>query len=247
MTVPADGRTDPGPRISLRLLGGFELWVEDQCVPLMPSSQRLLAYLAVHEGPVTRAALTTQLWPETTRRRAAACLRSALWRLVKPPHTLIQGRGPILDIAPDVGVDLAAVRRYTAEVTRPDPPGQDPAVPLTALTAELLPGWTEPWVNAERDWFRQRCLRALESLSHRFRTAGDHFHAHETALAAVRTDPLRESAHRRLIELHLADGNPAQAVRQYTSYRSHLRRELGLAPSPEIRQLIQPVLVGRLA
>lgn len=248
MTVSVDGPAGHGPRISLRLLDGFELWVDDRCVPVMPSSQRLLAYLAVHEGPVTRAALIAQLWPVTTQRRAAACLRSALWRLVKPPHPLIEVRGPILGLDPDVGVDLAAVRRYTAQVAKPDPaPGPDPAVPLTALTAELLPGWTETWVNAERDWFRQRCLRALETLSHRFRTAGDHFRAHETALAAVRSDPLRESAHRRLIELHLADGNPAQAVRQYTSYRSRLRRELGLAPSPEIRQLIQPVMVGRLA
>jgi DNA-binding SARP family transcriptional activator len=97
-------------------------------------------------------------------------------------------------------------------------------------------------VEAERDWFRELRLRALEVLSERFRVRGDHFHAHETALAAVRGDPLRESAHRRLIELHLADGNPAAALRQYTAYRSLLHAELGVNPSPEIRRLVQPVL-----
>ena len=95
---------------------------------------------------------------------------------------------------------------------------------------------------AERDWVRQVCLRALELLSERFRERGDHFHAHETAVAAVRGDPLRESAHRRLIELHLADGNPAAAVRQYATYRSMLRAELGVSPSPEIQRLVEPLL-----
>jgi DNA-binding SARP family transcriptional activator len=149
-----------------------------------------------------------------------------------------------LDISPAVEVDLATVRRFTDDVARANRPGLDPAVPLSALTADLLPGWKEPWVCTERDWLRQKCLRALEMLSERFRFAGDNFRAHETAAAAVRTDPLRESAHRRLIELHLAEGNPAEAVRQYASYRTLLRRELGLAPSPEIRQLVQPVLAG---
>jgi DNA-binding SARP family transcriptional activator len=114
---------------------------------------------------------------------------------------------------------------------------------VATLAADLLPGWTEQWVVAERDWFRQVCLRALEQLSERFRASGDHFHAQETAQAAVRSDPLRESAHRRLIELHLADGNPAAALRQFTEYRSLLRTELGLSPSREIRQLLAPVFL----
>jgi DNA-binding SARP family transcriptional activator len=57
----------------------------------------------------------------------------------------------------------------------------------------------------------------LEVLSEKLRSCGDHHHAHQAALAAEQTDPLRESAHRTLVELHLADGNPAQAVRQYQS------------------------------
>ncbi|MCX2946940.1 AfsR/SARP family transcriptional regulator [Lentzea sp. NEAU-D7] len=61
-------------------------------------------------------------------------------------------------------------------------------------------------------------------------------------LAAVQTDPLRESAHRTLVQLHLADGNPAQALRQYQTYRALLRAELGLEPSPHIHDLMRPLL-----
>jgi DNA-binding SARP family transcriptional activator len=226
---------DDRPVISMRLLDGFELLVGDQPVPVIPSSQRLLAYLALHEGSVTRTALATTLWPRASAQRAAACLRSALWRLVKPPFALVEAGRERLCIGRAVEVDVARVRSFVTEPVRGAP------LPVASLAAELLPGWTEQWVVAEREWFRQVCLRALEMLSERFRAQGDHFHAHETAVAAVRSDPLRESAHRRLIELHLADGNPAAAVRQFTTYQSLLRAELGVAPSPEIRRLVAPV------
>jgi DNA-binding SARP family transcriptional activator len=229
------------PVISIRLLDGFELLVGDEPVPVIPSSQRLLAFLALHEGSVVRPAVAATLWPGASAARAASCLRSALWRLVKPPHRLVESNRERLRIGPAVRVDVHRVRSLVS-VGAADP--LEPQLPVTALAADLLPGWTDQWVVAEREWVRQMCLRALESLSERFRTRGDHYHAHETALAAVRGDPLRESAHRRLIELHLADGNPAAAVRQYAAYRSLLRDELGVSPSPEIRRLVAPVLRG---
>lgn len=234
------------PAVSVRLLDGFELRVDDDPVPVLPSSQRLLAYLALHQGPVTRAVLAAALWPHATERRAAACLRSTLWRLVKPPHALVDVRQGVLRISAAAEVDVTAVRRFAAELAGPTTGWPTMVAPFTALTADLLPGWTDHWVVAEREWLRQLCLRTLEMLSERFRVGGDHFRAHETAVAAVRSDPLRESAHRRLIELHLADGNPAAALRQYASYRSQLRTELGLTPSHEIRRLIEPILTDRV-
>ena len=224
------------PVITMRLLDGFELLVGDDPVPVIPSSQRLLAYLALHEGSVPRPTVAAVLWPHATAQRAAACLRSALWRLVKPPHPLIETGKDRLRIGAAVDIDVARIRRFVAE--RASSP---PVVPVTTLTADLLPGWTERWVVAEREWSRQVCLRALELLSERFRVCGDHFRAHESAAAAVRGDPLRESAQRRLIELHLADGNPAAALRQYAAYQALLRAELGVSPSPEIRRLMAPV------
>lgn len=245
MTLINASHTRERPVVSMRLLDGFELLVDDQLVPIIPSSQRLLAYLALHGGSVTRLALAATLWPSAPDRRAAACLRSALWRLVKPPHVLIESTRETLRIGPAVEVDVTAVRRFIADLADPTVSAPAGTMPVNSLSTDLLPGWTEHWVVAERDWFRQVCLRALEILSERFRTRGDHYRAHETAVAAVRGDPLRESAHRRLIELHLADGNPAAALLQYTSYQSLLHTELGLSPSPEIRRLVQPVYGSR--
>jgi DNA-binding SARP family transcriptional activator len=225
--------------ISVRLLGGFELLVQDEPVPVIPSAQRLLALLALREGVMTRSTVAAELWPEASAPRAAACLRSALWRVVKPLHALVEVNRDHLRLGSAVRVDVHLVRSL---MTTEDVTALHPLVPVTVLAADLLPGWNEQWVVAERDWVRQVCLRALELLSERFRRQGDHFHAQETAVAAVRGDPLRESAHRRLIELHLADGNPAAAVRQYATYRSLLRDELGMVPSPEIQRLVEPLL-----
>ena len=64
------------------------------------------------------------------------------------------------------------------------------------------------------------------------------------ALLALLAEPLRESAHRHVLEAHLAEGNPAEALRHDEGYRRLLRHELGLAPSPAIRQLVAPLLAA---
>jgi DNA-binding SARP family transcriptional activator len=223
--------------IRLCLLDGFELRVGGTSVRALPSVQRLLAFLAVRDHATTRAVVATELWPDASKSRAAASLRSTLWRVVRPGD-LVRLDGDALGIAPDVRVDLAEARDLAARIVRRGE-ADVPEDQLQRLTTDVLPGWSDPWVVAERDWFRQLRLRALEALSERFRRDGDLFRAYETAVAAVQADPLRESAHRKLIELHLADGNPAEAVRQYTTYRSRLRSELGLTPSPEIDKLLR--------
>ena len=64
----------------------------------------------------------------------------------------------------------------------------------------------------------------------------------QVGLAAVRAEPLRESAHRLLVRVHLREGNVAEAIRQYRSYADLLRRELHATPSPVIQRLPDAVL-----
>lgn len=222
-------------RLHIKLLDGFRLDCDSGPIHVVPGARRLLALLALRENPVARAVAATTLWPDATERRAGACLRSSLWRLVKLPAPLVVATEDALTLNPDVEVDF---RRACAFA---ESPGASTEA-VSMLKADLLPGWWQPWVEVERDWWRQARLRALEALSDSFRSCGDHHHAHQAALAAVQTDPLRESAHRTLVELHLADGNPAQAVRQYQSYRARLRAELGLEPSRHIHELVRTLL-----
>jgi DNA-binding SARP family transcriptional activator len=64
----------------------------------------------------------------------------------------------------------------------------------------------------------------------------------QAGLAAVAGEPLRESAHRSLIQVHLAAGNPGEAVRQYRVYRRLLADELALEPSAAIRGMVEQLV-----
>jgi DNA-binding SARP family transcriptional activator len=54
----------------------------------------------------------------------------------------------------------------------------------------------------------------------------------------VRAEPLRESAHRALVMVHLHEGNYGEALRQYQRCRALLHDELGIDPSPRLHDLV---------
>ena len=110
------------------------------------------------------------------------------------------------------------------------------------LGGDLLPDWYDDWVLIERERLRQLRLHALEALAIRRLEAGRHGEAAGAALSAVSIEPLRESAQRVLIRVHLAEGNVGEAMRQYRSYKELILEELGLAPSEQIESLMRPIL-----
>ncbi|MGW2426724.1 bacterial transcriptional activator domain-containing protein [Streptomyces sp. NPDC001709] len=81
-------------------------------------------------------------------------------------------------------------------------------------------------------------LYALEGLAQRLLSAQRYLPALQAALAAAAIDPIRETAHRIIIEIHLAEGNLASAVRSYHHYEAYLQRELGVSPSPQMTDLL---------
>lgn len=93
-------------------------------------------------------------------------------------------------------------------------------------------------MSIERERLRQLCLNALEELSATWLGQGRVGLAIDAAFAAVEAESLRESAHRTLVEAHLAAGNCLEAARQYRHYRQLLREALGLEPSEPFRRLV---------
>jgi DNA-binding SARP family transcriptional activator len=63
-------------------------------------------------------------------------------------------------------------------------------------------------------------------------------------LAALDREPLRESVYRALIRIHLAESNAGEAIRQYRRYAELAERELGVEPSPSMRELVRPLGAG---
>jgi DNA-binding SARP family transcriptional activator len=182
------------------------------------------------------------LWLDATEERAGASLRSALWRLPQPDGAaVVEATTTHLRLARDLAVDVQELAARAEDLDSPAA-GDDHGLGPSGLSRDLLPDWYEDWVVLERERFRQLRLHALEAQCRRLTEAGRFGAAVQAGLAAVAGEPLRESAHRTLIQAHLAEGNPGEAVRQYHLYRRLLAGELAIEPSAAIRELVRPLL-----
>jgi DNA-binding SARP family transcriptional activator len=216
------------------LLNGFELKQGDMSVLVPIPGQRLLALLALRHRGVARRSIAAILWPDHDEAQASARLRSALWRLPMSRDELVIAEGGHLRLAPTVDVDI----RLAEDDRQSDVGG------LMRLHGDVLVDWDEEWVVAERERFRQLRLHRLEQLSEQAQDEGRFGFALQAALAAVAVDPLRESAHRQVMLIHLAEQNPSEAIRQYTVVHRLLRDALGLLPSAATRAVVGD-LIGR--
>jgi DNA-binding SARP family transcriptional activator len=212
--------------------------------------ERMLAFLALF-GSRMRGYVAGVLWPESTDDRALGNLRVAICRVEREAAGVLRQEGSRLGLRADVRVD---VHDFLSLTDRLIGPGAHPSTDrrLTARAAEelqkgdLLPGWYDDWVLYERSRLLQLRLRALERLVERLIARGDTTAALNAAMAAVAIEPLRESGHRALIKVHIADGNHHDAVRAYQSFRTVLATEMGLLPSGQLEALIRPLMCSRL-
>lgn len=218
--------------IELHLLGGFALVLSSRPVAIPAPAQRVLALLALRRRPLARVYVAGTLWLGSDEERAGACLRSALCRLQRAHPALVEATRTSVTLAPAVQVDVdavdAAAQRILDGAYEPD------GLQRLTRSGELLPDWYDEWLEIDRERIRQRRLHALDAACPALARRGRFAEAAEAGLASVAADPLRESAHRALIELHLAEGNLGEARRQFETYRRLARTRLGAEPSPAL-------------
>jgi DNA-binding SARP family transcriptional activator len=225
--------------MSLSLVGAFELRSGGRTLTVPPRAQRLLAFVALHERPLLRPYVAGTLWTDASEERAAGSLRSSLWLLHRLSDRLIAATATHVGLGPDIDVDIRRAYDFADRVLSED--GAE-AVSLprdVTLDGELLPDWYDDWLVLERERFRQLQLHALEALAERLIACRRLREALRAALVAVRIEPLRESAHRTLIRVHLAEGNMGEALRQYRLCCRLLDQQLGLGPSSELDGLVR--------
>ncbi|MCW2796837.1 BTAD domain-containing putative transcriptional regulator [Nocardioides sp.] len=211
---------------------------------LAPSAQRLLAHLGLY-GARARSAVAGALWPDVPEEQAQGSLRTTLWRLQKVAPGLVDCSQASVRLVSGVAVDVQEVEAWARQVFEARTDVLALRTPRSALHGELLPGWYQDWVLVERERLRQLRLHALEVLSVRLADVGHFAQAVEAADAAVVAEPLRESAQRALITVHIAEGNLLEGLRRYDAYRALLADELGVPPTPLMDALVHPLLRGR--
>ncbi|MET7971224.1 BTAD domain-containing putative transcriptional regulator [Micromonospora sp. NPDC005305] len=228
---------DSAPRVSLHLLGGFRLLHDGVPVVVPRGLQRVIALIGLRPA-ATRSHLAGLLWPETSEDRALSSLRTALWRLRQDPCCPLRTDGDTVRLDPTVHLDVDELVAAADRVRD----GQIPRGAAGAGRHDLLPGWYDDWVLLERERLRQLRLHMLEELAGNHLTAGRHGEALEAALEAMAAEPLRETPHRLVVRIHLAEGNAFEAVHAFYVYRDLLLRELRLEPSPAMSALLDETL-----
>jgi DNA-binding SARP family transcriptional activator len=228
--------------VRVSVLGSFGCRLGNQLQPTLGrASQRLLAFLVLRHRPVTRGAAAGTLWPDVSEPHALSSLRSALARLDPISRKAVVVSDGDLCLADDVVVNLreaqALAHRLLNVTVKPNASDVNAAA-VGHLSMELLPDWYDDWILIEAESWRQLRLNALEALAQHLMRAERFGEGTAAALAAVNAEPLRESARRTLVALHLADGNQSEAIAEFERYRAYLRVELGVEPTDRFRELV---------
>ena len=192
------------------LIGGFTFRRLGAAVDLPLGAQRLVAFLAFKPKALLRIHVASVLWANTSEPKAVASLRTTLWRLRQADLDVVESSGPKLALAPGVRVDVQDAAVLAHRVLARPREAVDHGLELEGLVGEVLPDWYDDWLLIERERFRQLRLHALESLCLYLadRRAGSTRPRTQAGLSAVAGEPLRESAHRALINT-LAPGSRA--------------------------------------
>ena len=228
---------------ALKLLQSFELWCDEKRVQLPPAAQRLVAFLALQPRPLNRVYVAGTLWIDYSQHAANANLRTALWRLRQAPYPLIESTSTQLSLASGVAVDVHETAAVAQRISANESGCDDEELEDIVAAGEVLPDWYDDWIVIERERFRQARLHALEDLCYALTRRGRYSKALEVGLTAVAGEPLRETAHRAVMRVHLAEGNRSEAIRQYELCR-RLLQPLDLEPSAETQGLRRRCATG---
>jgi predicted ATPase/DNA-binding SARP family transcriptional activator len=228
----------------IRFFGPFEVYVNGAPLARLRSTkgQWLLSLLALRPGQsMSRAWLAGMLWPDCSPTRALANLRTSLNDLRQALTTEACRLGSpstrtlCLDLS-DAETDVVA---FDQLVGRGD--GSSLAQAVGLYRGPLLEGCTEEWVFQERRAREEAYLGARETLAAQALAAGDLAAAEQHLRAVLGTDPLRERAHRFLMQILAAGGNHAAAVSTYRDLRLVLHRELNAEPDPTTQTLFDQI------
>jgi DNA-binding SARP family transcriptional activator len=224
--------------MSVGLLGGFVVKRGGEPLDMPSDARRVIAFLALQRRPVSRVSVAGGLWADSDQSRASGNLRSALWRIRQKSHEIVGSKGETLCLAPEVDVDVERVDETASAIFSGGGAANGPCLSIEPFVNELLPGWQDEWALIERERVRQQALHALEAITTRLTNTGQYPEAIAAALAAIKLDPYRESAHRCLMKTYVSEGNPSEALRHFASYRALLNEELGMDPTPTMLALV---------
>jgi SARP family transcriptional regulator, regulator of embCAB operon len=213
----------------------------------------LFTFLVVNRArPARREELIEALWPWREPAGAEASLSALLSRLrAILGGDVLTGRAEVrIGLPSDAWIDFEAaqeaIHRAESAVAQGDwSRGWGPSlVALFTARRGFLAGEDLPWAEEYRRQLEEIRCSALECYAAVALGVGGTELApgERVARELIAVEPFRERAHALLMEILVARGNAAEALRIYEGLRTRLRDELGATPAPELRALQERLL-----
>jgi DNA-binding SARP family transcriptional activator len=186
------------------------------------------------------------LWPDKEEVRAAANLRTSLWRLPQVHgRKLVLSNGPLLELDNHMTIDIRRFEQLGWSLVSAKPVDAGP-VDRASLFTDLLPGWLDDWVLAERERLGQLRLHFMEALTYECLRAGAVVEALDTAIRLVAADPLREGSQKALLTVYCTEGSLGQAQHQLDCYAEVLDETFGCRPALSIGRILSELERGQV-
>ncbi|GJG89445.1 hypothetical protein tb265_46260 [Gemmatimonadetes bacterium T265] len=178
------------------------------------------------------------------------------YALARGPATTSVGAGAVLDTDVDAVLGAAdavrqAVRRSPNDLAHAlDADALDAARAALARAREALTTATGlsavagDWIVAHQDRVRGAWSDGMALVGVLESAAGRHAEAVAALQRVLEVEPLREGAHRALMQAHVAAGEPARALAHYDALAALLAREVGARPARETQALAERVRRG---
>jgi SARP family transcriptional regulator, regulator of embCAB operon len=215
-----------------------------------PQGALVFAFLVAHrDQPTTRDAVCAELWPRDEAGHEAAL--NALVSRVRRVAPCQASAGTLrLELPAGTWVDLEAARdaihRAESAIAQHQWERAWSASQTSLFVGRrgFVLGGEGAWADVTRRELELLHQRSLEAYARAALGLGNAelATAETAARELVRIAPLRESAHRLLMDALAAGGNPAEALQVYDALRVSLSDELGVSPAAETRDLYARLL-----
>jgi Response regulator containing CheY-like receiver and SARP domains len=232
--------------IRVRCFGGFTVsGTAEGSLVRFPTlkAEELFAYFLVHRNrPVPKWGICESLWPDHMPDKASQNLHTTIFRMKKT----LQEHGVRMELESARGYYRFALLEPCDYIQFAVLAGQDPASAFDDGRLEdalwlygggLFDGKDYHWCGAEKELMETTYAGLAKRLASRWIAAGKHDRALDLLRQAAFHVPFDENVHESVLRIHFERKDRTSFFAHYRKMEELLRRELGIAPSAEIRQL----------
>lgn len=244
-----------GPSLSVQMLDGFQVWIDDGPSLELPRGKALCAFkllLLRRRRALSREKLCSMLWPDADLASARNGLNVTMHRLRRAlgEPGLVQHTASGYQVIAPGGI-WADTERFVSHATigaAEDMQGRvGPAIEQYELAMNLYRNdllddpENEPALAIDAQALRDRLNQVLERLALLREEGGDIHNCLRASHRHLNLDECNEVVHRRLMRCYARLGQPQLAERQYRRCVYALKMHLGTQPNVQTTQLCRQI------